>query len=292
MTKFSYVLNEETNKVEKSVLETYPDTKILDRGISGKRPAELIKKQQLKAEQGVAEAPIVKIEEEWFTEQQTIENLNDEKKTIEDQLTGVKEVTDETTGEVIQEAVEKVTDEAEVEKLNTRLKEIVGSSTKYFDDAGRQHIIDVDGELKIALDARAKIEADNEWLKAYRGVATDAVRPEPAAEAKVSHTDVKKLIAHERDLDVRNSEDSIADIAKMVSLAFSVISTLWELTPDDAKDNVPAEKKGLIDYAVMKFNSIDTRADRQIAAEGTKLVDKLYDREVHIANIVDKLNND
>lgn len=291
MTKFGYKVNEETGKVEKSVLETYPDVTIIDRGVANKRPTELIIKQQLKAEQGAAEAPIVKIEEEWFNEQQTVENLNDEKKVIEDQLSGVAEVIDEETGVVTQEAVEQVTDEDEVKKLNDRLEAIVGSYTTYFDDDGHQQTVDVDGELKIALDARADLETDNEWLKAYRGEATDAVRPEPAAEAKVSNTDVKRLIAHERDLTVRNSEDSIADVAKMVSLAFSVIATLWELTPDDAKNNVPDGRRGLIDYAVAKFESIDTRADRQLVTEGTVLVDKLYDREVAIANIIDKVKN-
>jgi hypothetical protein len=46
----------------------------------------------------------------------------------------------------------------------------------------------------------------------------------------------------------------------------------------------------MVNYAVTKFRSIGTRADEQLAIEGTKLVDKLFDREVKIADIANKYN--
>jgi len=286
MTRFKYELDPETNLVEKSVLETYPSTDSLENGIAtGKSPA-LIKKQQLKALQGKAEAPLVKVEEEWFEKQQLVESLTLEAKTIEDQLSGVEEVIDEETQEVIVEAVEKVTDEAEVEKLQTRLDAINDKIEYYFDDAGVKQNTTIPGELSVATTERAELEEEYEFLKGYRGEETTVVRPEPAAKVKLPKKDVKKLIAHDRDLNVRNNEDSVADIAKMVSLAFSVISTLWEITPDDAKDTIDPDKRGMIDYAVLKFNEIDTRADDQLAEEGTKLIDRLYNREVQIAKII------
>ena len=289
MTKYSYKVNEETGLVERSVLETYPDTKIIERGISAGRNPELIKKQQLKALQGEAEAPVVAIEEDWFEQQQLIENLTAEVKTITDQLNGVEEVVDETTNEVLVEAVEKVTDEDVIKTLEDRLAIINDKIEYYFDDMGVKQNTTVLGELNTAKEARGKLEEDNQWLKAYRGETTDEVRPEPAAEVtKLPRTQEKELIAHERNLTIRNNEDSIADLAKMVSLAFSVISSLWEVTPDDAKESIDADKKGMIDYAVSKFNATQTRADDQLAQEGVALIDKLYDREIAIAGIVRK----
>jgi len=290
MTRYGYELNEETGLVERSVLETYPDTKIIERGISAGRNPELIKKQQLKALQGEAEAPIVDIEESWFEQQQLVENLTAEVKTITDQLNGVEEVIDEMTNEVIVEAIEKVTDEDVVKTLEDRLATINDKIEYYFDDMGVKQNTTILGELNVAKEAKGKLEEDNQWLKAYRGETTDEVRPEPAEAVKLPRTQEKELIAHERNLTVRNNEDSIADLAKMVSLAFSVISTLWELTPDDAKEDIDADKKGMIDYAVSKFNATQTRADDQLAQEGVALIDKLYDREIAIAGIVRKYN--
>jgi len=268
--------------INKTVIESYPKRDILDNGLAVNRPTSTIQKGLTKAIQGEAEAPIIAIEERWFKVATKVLALEEEKYQLEHIV--LKQDND---GKDIPLT------EDELEANEKRLKELNGYSYTTNDGPRSSKLVHVvEGLISKTRAEMLKLEEANKWLKAYRGEETDAVRPNPAANAKIEKEDVKKLIAHERDLTVRNSEDSIADVAKMVSLAFSVIATLWELTPDDAKDNISADKKGLIDYAVFKFNQINTRADRQIAAEGTALVDKLYDREVAIADIVDKVKEE
>jgi len=291
MTTYTYKIDEETGLIRKDIKETYPDLNILDRGLDGKRSTALIKKQYDKALQGKAEEPIVIIEEKWFATQQKIESLIKEKKDLEDKLNGVEEVVDEETGEVITEAVEKETDETKIESMKERLEVISGKEESYFTDEGKLRYKTVPGELQDTIDEREKMEEKDEFLKAYRGVETDAVRPVPVIQ-KISKEKTKALIAHERDLRVRNAEDSIADIAKMVSLSFSVVAVLWNFLSDDDKSKLPSEQKDLIDYAVLKFSQLDTRADDQLKEEGAKLVDKLFERENEIAKIVKEVKAD
>jgi uncharacterized protein YifE (UPF0438 family) len=295
MTRYSYVLNQDTNLVEQNVLTTYPDTKILARGIEAGRSPELIQEQQLKAVQGAAEAPYIDTEAKWFKQQQNVEKLTQEVSDINIQLTGVEEVTDD-DGVVITEAVAPITDEDIIASLNDRLDIINDKLVYSFDDFGVKQSTTKLGELNQAIASRNSIEEDatnevsNEWLKAYRGEDTDVVRPEPSETTVLPREDTKKLIAHERDLTIRNAEDSIADLAKMMSLAYSVISTLWKLVPDDTKDNIDTATRDMIDYSVLKFDEIETRADDQLADEGIALIDKLYERESGIAEIVRKYN--
>lgn len=289
MIRYNYILDTETKEISHEVLETYPSTDILDKGIEAGRDPELIKKQQLKALQGEAEAPIVSIEEDWFNAYKKQYELNKELENIGLQLSGKEEVIDEETGVVIEPAVEAVTDEAVIEKLNERKAQLLDKTTYVFDDYGVKQPIVEKGEITQAVEGMEAIEKDNQWLLAYRGEETTEVRPEPAIEiTSLPREQEKKLIAHERDLTVRNNEDSIADLAKMVSLSFSAISALWAITSDDAKANLPEATKATIDYAVQRFNEIETRADDQLAEEGVALVDKLYEREVAIAGIVRK----
>ena len=261
-------------KINKSVKEVFPDRETVLQGIKDGRDTSLIKAELLRATIGSAEGKFVKIEEDWYKIATKLLNL--EKELRELNSTNVESL-----------------EATEIAKIEERIKELDGYSYVTYDGPRSSKVTNVvEGLISKTRTEMLDMEAKNEWLKAYRGEDTDVIRPEPASNIVMNVEDVKKLIAHERDLKVRNSEDSIADVAKMVSLAFSVIATLWELTPDDAKDNISAEKKGLIDYAVFKFNQINTRADRQIAAEGTALVDKLYDREVAIADIVDKVKEE
>jgi hypothetical protein len=288
MTRYSYELNTKTNLVNRNPIKTFNDISVLKRGITNGVNPDVIKQQLLDAKIGKAESKYITIEEDWFKQQQLVESLTSEIKTIKDQLTGVEEVIDEETNEVITPAVEQVTDEAEVTALETRLKALEDQIEYFFDDMGVKQNTTIKGELTLAVEARTELEEANEWLVAYRGVETTSVRPEPSEYVTLNRNEEKELIAHERDLTVRNVEDSIADLAKTTSLAFSVISTLWEITSDEDKANIPEATRGMIDYAVNKFRQIDTRADDQLAKEGTALVDKLFDREVKITGIVRK----
>jgi len=151
-------------------------------------------------------------------------------------------------------------------------------------DSGLEKLKKMFGNIEYKLNA---METNHEWLIELRGGYTEVKRPVVTEPLVTPKLDRDKLIAYERDLTVRDLEGSVADIAKMVSLSFSAISALWSITSDEAKDELPSEVKKTIEYATSKFNAIQTRADRQLKVENTKFIDKLYEREVAIADIVD-----
>jgi len=147
-------------------------------------------------------------------------------------------------------------------------------------------LVYLDNKLLKDIDARDTIElGDNAWLQTYRGVTTTTQRP--TVTAIIPKPVLKKLVRVVRDKNVRSSEDSIADLAKMNSLLFSMVSSIYGTLSATAKSKIPVAEKGLIDYAITTFSTVQTRADRQLLTEGTALIDKLFKRETDIADIVD-----
>ena len=310
MTRYNYILepeygiNEETGEEEvigqivtKSVKETYPDMDVLARGLKKGRQTKTIQKGLLKANQGQAEAPLIKEEEEWFAIQDEIQQAQKELKTLEEALPKQKKaVQDGENSEEISSDELKILKNT-VETTEERIKEIKGydqEESVLNPDTGKeeQKTVHYAGIIEKAQEARDDKETKVEWLKAYRGEETTAVRPEPAVDVKISPEDVKKLIAHERDMKVRNEEDTLADLAKMGSLLFSMVSAIYGTLSDDEKDGIKDNERAIIEYSISKFTSTQTRADRQLKEEGLKLVDRLIDREAEIANIIDELKGE
>ena len=242
------------SKVQKTVKETFPDLDVLERGLKVGRNTETIKKTLKKAYEGKAQEFIIQIEEDWFKIVNEIQQLED--KDSDDIFSSTEKIV---FNEDTQEQETIVTEVKVQDKLN---------------------------ELQELLEQK---ETRNEWLKAYRGIETDAQAPE--IQGIIPSRDTKKLIAHERDLKVRNSEDSIADLAKMNALLMSFVTAIYAITPDEAKDNLPEEQKAIIDYATSKWAETQTRGDRQLKQEGTALIDKLFQREVEIADIIDNIKD-
>jgi len=309
MTRYNYTLEQEfginpktgteevvSSVVTKSVKETYPDMDILARGLKNGRQTKTIQKGLLKASQGQAEVFLVQQEEEWFSAQDEMQQAEKELKTLEEVLVTEKEAVQ--AGEDSEEVgTDKLANlKYAVETTEKRIKELKGYDQEelaFNPSTGNeeQKTVHYAGVIEKAQEVRDGKEAQFEWLKAYRGEATEAVRPEPAADAKISSDDVKKLIAHERDSKVRNSEDTLADLAKMNSLLFSTVSAIYGTLSDTAKGKIDADMKDVIEYSFAKFADTQTRADRQMAQEGTGLVDKLFEREVQIADIIDNLKD-
>lgn len=310
MTRFNYTTeqNIEFNEmgeeiqgdlvVTKSVKETYPDLDILKRGLKNGRATNTIRKGLLKAMQGQSEVYLVQIEEEWFKEQEEVQDLQKELKTLLE-IQAVEY-------EAIQEAQKEGSEVSEAElsdlkyalsKTEKRMKKVNGYTQMelaFNPSTGNEEQKEVTykGLIEEATERRNDKEAANEFLVSYRGLETDAVRPEPSANVTITDEDVKKLIAHERDLKVRNGEDTLADLAKMNSLLFSTVGAIYGTLSASAKDKIPAETRGVIEYSIQEFDKVQTRADRQLATDGTELVDKLFAREVQIADIIDLVKND
>ena len=99
----------------------------------------------------------------------------------------------------------------------------------------------------------------------------------------------KKIIKSVINNEVRSIEDSVADLAKMNSLLFSCISAMYGTMSDSAKGKMDVETKTIIDYSVDKFNTTKTRGNQQLMEEGTDLVDKLFEREEKIADIIESV---
>jgi hypothetical protein len=75
----------------------------------------------------------------------------------------------------------------------------------------------------------------------------------------------------------------------MNALLMSFVAVIYSTLSTAAKAKIPATEKAVIEHAVTAWPNTSTRGDRQLASEGTALVDKLYSREVAIADIVDSL---
>lgn len=307
MTRYNYTLEQElgmnpetgieeviASVVTKSVKETYPDMDILQRGLKNGRQTKTIQKGLLKATQGQAEAFLVQQEEEWFSAQDEMQQAEKELRTLEEVLVVEKEAVE--AGEASEEvgSDELANLKYAVETTEKRIKELVGYDQEelaFNPSTGNeeQKTVHYAGIIEKAQEVRDAKETQFEFLKAYRGEETEAVRPEPAEDVKISPEDIKKLIAHERDSKVRNSEDTLADLAKMNSLLFSTVGSIYGTLTATAKDKIDADTRAVIEYSISKFADTQTRADRQLAEEGTELVDKLFSREVQIADIIDEL---
>jgi len=85
--------------------------------------------------------------------------------------------------------------------------------------------------------------------------------------------------------------DSVADNAKLVSLVFAMGSAMYNALPDSTKNNIDASTKDKIEYAIKKYESIETWGDLQLKAEGTEAIDRLIDRQAKIGEIVKAIYN-
>lgn len=264
MIRYQFNVNEETGFVERTVLESFPEMDVLAKGIEAGRRTQTIKNGLLKAYEGKSQGFLCEVEDKWFKLQSNIQVME---KTLDELNNPVLEIDPETMQEI------PLTEEEQA-KINDKLSALKqdGSIESYEADVKE----------------RAQMEETYPWLVAFRGVETTEVRPDVTAES-LSNSDVKSLIAHERNLSVRNIEDTVADLAKMNSLLLNFIKAIYGAMDPAAKGAMDPATKAVFDYAVDAFNVVQTRGDRQLAEEGTALIDKLFAREAAIADIIDSL---
>lgn len=109
---------------------------------------------------------------------------------------------------------------------------------------------------------------------------------------KEPRTDKKSKVKYQIQEQVYSAlADSVADNAKLISLVFAMGATLYEALPDSSKNNIPADAKSKIEYAINKYHSIETWGDIQLAKEGTDAINKLLDRQAKIGSIVREIYN-
>ena len=110
-----------------------------------------------------------------------------------------------------------------------------------------------------------------------------AVIEEPAPRT----LDPKKGTARQRiEQEVFDLADAVADNAKAISLLTSIIVRLYNALPNNTKSKISDEDRAVIEYAFSKFEQIETLGDVVFELEGTSAIDKLFNRQQKIADIV------
>ena len=243
----------------------------------------------------LADVPNIDLEDRWWACQDTIQ-------VSEATLTKIKNLSNLSSVDSLG---------AEIPYTNSELQHNKEELDALLLDTGYQTVAALEASLVDAIasakDARTGVEAvppkvvakgtaqqaasdpGNSWLLAYRGVSTTVKRP--VYTGTIPKAILKQLIATHIDSEVRNPSDTLADLAKMNSLLFSMVAAIYSTLTPTAMSKIPAVDKAVIDYSMARFRAVQTRGDRQLATEGTKLIDKLFDREVAIADIVDLLIN-
>ena len=275
MMKFTYEYDPKTKKTVQMPGMDYPELDILELGIAAGRLTSVIKKQLVLAYEGIDDQPNIELETRWWEKQDAIQTISDDLdklSTLTLDLTG-PDITDARKAEV-QNSIDQLTNNVPSDEYIAAKKDEQAALTAERDDI--ENGVQFDGTTS----ANPPL-----WLKAYRGVKTTSTRPVPVG--VIPKDVIKKLIAHDRDLKVRNLEDSVADLAKMNSLLMGFVSTIYKVLSATEKAAIPAAKAAVINHALQRWATTQTRGDRQLKTDGLALIDKLFDREVAIADIVD-----
>lgn len=85
---------------------------------------------------------------------------------------------------------------------------------------------------------------------------------------------------------VRDTDDSVADLAKWISLVTSMNFTIYNALSATAKSNIPAQERELIELCQSIFKNTETVGDLSLAREGGNLIQKIMNREKTIAQII------
>jgi len=282
MIKYDYNYDAIDDVVSRTTAMVYPYIATLNAAIANGAYGDKIMTLATKIYQGVAEDPLLTIENNWFDKQSAIQDAHAEMKKVDDL---VLQLADATIDEMAKDAaiadLTSILGNYDAKTLDADVTTYKTDKQKVIDDL----VVERDNIENGYTDIDGTVVPASEWLKSYRGVTTTVTRPVVTG---VIPVDVrKKIMSHEINRTVRNMEDTVADLAKSNTLLMSFIASIYNTLSATQKSKIPAAEKAIIDYAVGKWSATSTRGDRQLQTEGTALVDKLYSREVDIANIVD-----
>lgn len=97
---------------------------------------------------------------------------------------------------------------------------------------------------------------------------------------------VKKLQRVKIKTGVRDTDDSVADLAKWNSLLTSMIFSMFDAMTETQKAKIPADQRGTIDIAREIFKSTPTALDVRLPIEGKNLIQRVMKREEIIGRII------
>lgn len=291
MDIFTYEYDELTKKTIRRNAGTVPDVSAVPHIlVSTTGNAETIRVLKL-IYTTIADRPNVDIESRWWDEQSAIQDTEDMLAKIA-RLTAT-DMVDALGGKTPYTAAQLKANKAELAALlttagyKTAPEWEAALKTSITTAKANRGIIETGHVVKVAGKAPSVAGTGNEWLLPYRGLSTKVTRP--VYKGAIPKAILKQLMAITRDKEIRNGDDTLADLAKMNSLLFSMIGSIYGTLTPTALGKIPAPEKAIIDYALKRFATVQTRGDRQLATEGTALIDKLFDREVAIADMVDSI---
>lgn len=267
MIRYDYktILNEDNIYIgiKKEINTEYPTKQYIEsvsNSINSEKLYELLKLENI----GKQELKLLKIENDWYDLMVSFINFNNIKIELEKQLT-------DNTDKINSNITTGLLTQDELDEINTKI-----SSTT----------IDINNSFDLIV----KLENRYKWLKAFREDVdlNDSSFNRPVFKDKLLLSTKKEVIRHKINKKVRDVNDTVADLSKMNALLMAMISSIYEVLPESEKDLLNPNRRGLIEYGINKWDNSSTRADRQLAVEGTKLIDRLFNREVETANIVDE----
>ena len=225
ITKFKYSIN------EKGLVTRTPEysfTAIEDlaerlAGINNTDVIENIAKTTLKGE---AERTIIGIETEWFKVQTEIQNMDEERKSLEAKL-----MRGDRNGNPL-------TPEAQI-AIKGRIAELKeGSITvekEFYDHYTRTtHTVKetIQTPYTVALEKRADLESTNPFLKGYRGIKTNSTRPTPTL-SPAKETEIRKeLVRQKIGVTVGDYVDLLADVSNALTALIKQVNG-QNLTSED-----------------------------------------------------------
>lgn len=104
---------------------------------------------------------------------------------------------------------------------------------------------------------------------------------------QVSDKRLTKMIQRKKiNTSVRDTDDSIADLAKWNSILTSTILAMYDTFTATQKNKIPPEQRALIETASTLFRNTQTAADIRLANEGASLIERVLRREAQIGKII------
>jgi len=179
---------------------------------------------------GEAERDIIGVEDRWFKIQTRIQNMDDERAKLEKKLVNGDDNGNPLTAEQQKSIKAKIAD----------LKEGTVVVEKEFYDHYTRKTYKVKETIQTsytkAIEERKDLESDYPFLASYRGVATDAKRPEPKIDANKEKEIKKLLVRQEIGQKVGDDKDLIADMSKALMTLVKQVN--GQAVSEDEKYNV------------------------------------------------------
>lgn len=86
--------------------------------------------------------------------------------------------------------------------------------------------------------------------------------------------------------EVFDLHDSVADLSKWLSYVTSMLRRIWEIVPEEQKQNLSEIDRQFIEGSMLKFQHTITIGDVKMMEEGFAVVDRVLTRQNEVGAIV------